>query len=87
MAIPFLTKLTQIVWPGFALPCYFYRLIFLLKMLISVFLLYLSAFNMLEEILNKEQLAKAPSKTLKAKLKIMGGDYQQSLTQAYSSFQ
>ena len=44
-------------------------------MLILVILLYLSGFNMLEGLLNKEQLAEVPSKTLKAKLKIMGGDF------------
>ena len=38
-------------------------------------LLYLSGLNMMEGILNKEQLAKVPSKTKEAKLKIMGGDY------------
>ena len=44
-------------------------------MLILVILLYLSGLNMLEGILNKERLAKVPSKTLEAKLKIMGGDF------------
>ena len=36
--------------------------------------LYLSGLNMMEGMLNKEQVAKVPSKTKKGKLKIMGGD-------------
>ena len=38
-------------------------------------ILYLSGLNMKEGILNKEQLAKVPSKPKEAKLKIMGGDF------------
>ena len=38
-------------------------------------LLYLSGLNMIEGMLNKEQLAKVPSKTKEAKLKSMGGDF------------
>ena len=38
-------------------------------------LFYLSGLNMMEEILNKEQLAMVPSKTKDAKLKIVGGDF------------
>ena len=40
-----------------------------------VMVLYLSGPNVMEGILNKEQLAKVPSKTKEAKLKIMGGDF------------
>ena len=42
--------------------------------LTSQLILYLSRLNTMDGILNKEQLAKVPSKTEEAKLKIMGGD-------------
>ena len=43
--------------------------------LTSQLILYLSRLNTMDGILNKEQLAKVPSKTEEAKLKIMGGAY------------
>ena len=42
---------------------------------ITFLVLYLSGLNMMEEILNKELLAKVPSKTKEPQLKIMWGDF------------
>ena len=43
--------------------------------------MYLSGLKIMEGILNKEQMAKVPSKTKDAKLKIVGGDFILILTQ------